>query len=171
MKIIPYIELEGGWSIPVDIMIMIYMKMVEEGRIDTLFYNNRIGDPWEFLEFMQDKDNWPAVVFDDDMNVGLVAWLNRMNDGNAQVHFCTFKGHNPIKMGKALLKWWCDYHNGDGKKLFETIVGITPETYHMALKYAGKLGFNQIGTLPNFCYIESEDRRVGGVVSYYIPGG
>ena len=171
MNIMPYIELKDGWSIPMDVMGQIYLRMVEENKADTLFYSNDMKDPYDFVAFMQDKNNWPVVIFNDEMDVGMVAWLNQMNDGNAQAHFCTFKGHNPLKMGKALLEWWGDYKDDNGVRCFKTIVGITPETYYMALKYIGKLGFTQIGTLPNFCYLEKKGIRVGGVVSYYIPGG
>jgi len=170
MIIMPYVLVDGTWSIPVDVMGQIYVRMVEENKAGSLFYNGGISSPYDFIDFMQDKNNYPVVIFDGTMDVGMLAWLNPMNDGNAQAHFCTFKGHNPLKMGKALLEWWGNYEDSNGV-LFKTIVGITPETYYMALKYIDKLGFTQIGILPNFCYLKKEDTRVGGVVSYYIPGG
>jgi hypothetical protein len=53
--------------------------------------------------------------------------------------------------------------------LLKVLVGITPETHFTALKLVRLVGFTIMGTIPNFCDLVYEGKRVGAVISYYLP--
>jgi len=166
----PVLEVDGWWTTSDEQLGRVWGMMIDEGKVETVFHDGRIRSVSEFIEYMKSPATHPVLVYDrqrDDW--GAIAWLNNMDSGNTQSHFCTFKGSNPILMGHTVMEYWGGTRGKDGELLFFNIIGIIPENNQRAVKYIQKLGFTTIGTIPDFCDLFFEDTRCGGVVSYYQP--
>jgi len=162
LAIWPYVNVEGQWTIPDQVMIGVWNKIIELDRAEATFYDGNIQNADEFLFFMKQTFNLPLLIVDqDEPKFYLLAWLNDMQDGIAHAHFCFLDKYNK-EYAKAGLDYW---------KRIETlkvIIGITPESYETVLKIIEDWGFKIVGTIPKICDMKYLDRRESGVISYYL---
>ncbi len=87
--VIPVMRTDDGYTISDQTLDMIWNKMVEEGKHETVFYNGAVGNVGDFIAYMRRDDVYPVAIYDRDSEVFTgIAWLNNLNEGTAQVHFC-----------------------------------------------------------------------------------
>lgn len=166
--VIPVMRTDEGYTISDMTLEYIWEKIVEEKKDTTVFYNGAIANIGEFVAFMRREDVYPIVVYDvDDKMFTGIAWINNLNEGTAQAHFCTFNNGEPILMGHEVLNYWEQFP----KDLLGVVVGIIPNTNEKAIRFAKQIGFTVIGEIPNYCNTVYLDSRTPGVVMYKELGG
>lgn len=158
----PMAQVDGEWSIPDAVWAMVWKRMVESGRVQATFYNGYIRTFDDWLSWVKSPSNIVVLVADStSKNISVVAWLNNVSEGAAQAHFCFLNGLPRPEIGKMVLSYWSVFPG------LHVIIGLTPESHPEAVRYAGMIGFEIQGTIPSFCNLAYEGRRVGAVVSSY----
>lgn len=171
--VIPVMQTEDGYTISDRTLKLIWETIVDEGKMETVFYNGAVKNAGDFVHYLRREDVYPVVVYDVDKEkfTGL-AWVNNLNEGTAQCHFCTFNvgqqsPGEPVLMGHEVLSFWHKFPT----EVLGVLVGIVPATNEKAVEYAEKLGFTNIGEIPNYCNTVYMESRSPGVVMYKELGG
>ena len=164
--LIPYVELENGWTITDDQIIAVWLQLVDDGTSDIVFYDSKIKDALDFLGWVKNPDNLMVFLIAENKIMG-VAWLNGLAGNQAFGHFAMFKaaaGKYTLDLGKEVLDYWFSMPGEDGK-LLDIVLGMIPEFNSKALHYIEKLGFKQVGRIPKI--IRREGRKEAAILSYY----
>lgn len=169
-RIYPIVEDDGAWNVRDDILEGVWGTIVEEKKAHQLFYDASVQTVEQFIKFIKSPGNFPLFVLDENQtSIHMLAWLNGLMNGTAQSHFCVL-GRYRRGMAEAIVKYWMDLkYNGD--HLIHALIGITPQPLEAAVKLAKIAGYTVLGTIPDFCPMRYEGKRVPGVISYYVRGG
>lgn len=161
----PIAKIDGGWSAPDELLEKLWHKMVEEGRAAKLFYSGFVRNEYDWIDFLKDPLNIPVIVMDArEKKIASIAWLNNVKDGSAQVHFCMYGPPNP-GVGIKAISYYSTFPG------LHVIVGVTPEHYTTAIRYAKRIGFKEAGRVPNMLHMAYEGKRSGAVITYYEVRG
>lgn len=166
--IVPYVEIDGTWTAPDSLVAEIFEQIKSDGLDKDLFYAGGVTSPAEFIKLLKSPNNLPVFILSDG-KIAAVAWINGVVMNNAMCHFCVLKKFwgNSVEFGKEALAYWFSIP-GDGKPLFDVLLGITPSTHRHAIKYIQKLGFIVLGEIPKIVKNIYRDEMVGAVISYKL---
>ncbi len=160
----PIFRTDDGWTVPDALLVKLWEQMVREGRAAKLFYSGTVANEFEWIDWLKDPSNFPVIVMDSrEKKIAAIAWLNNKNSGTAQIHFCMFGPPHP-GVGEKVLRYFSSFPE------LHVIVGVTPEEYTTAIRYAKRIGFKAAGRIPNMLYMAYENRRMGAVITYYEVG-
>jgi len=160
----PICKTADGWSVPDELLMKLWQQMVGEGRAAKLFYSGTITDEHEWIDWLKDSRNLPVIVMDArEKKVSAIAWLNNVERGSAQIHFCMYGAPAP-GIGIKALEYYSKFPG------LHVIIGITPEHYDTAIRYAKRIGFTEAGRVPDMLHMAYENRRAGAVITYYEVG-
>lgn len=102
---------------------LFYQKMVEEGKLDKVFFDGTMRNMQDFTNFVKDH-TWFFFGFDRYSLVGAV-WFSHFLENSCRIHLCSFRGYNHKRFKKPikeLLKFVLDNESF----LCYNIKGITP---------------------------------------------
>lgn len=149
VTIAPYAEIDGIRTFTDTTISGLFTRVVDEGLLDTVFYEGTVTSKEQFLSIMKGNGNLLYILLVKKEIVGFV-WLNRFEGRTAHLHFCTFKntwgtGQN-VETGKYVL----------GKLInigcFDLFIGWLPVWNHHAIGFIKKCGAQTAGTIPNAIY-------------------
>ena len=165
MKIIPYVLIDGARSIPDSVAEGVYNDMVEKGLARTMFFGGRVTDAKSFLQFLKTPSNVVLTVWNES-RIQAMAWLNNFGSNYAFGHFCFWPetwGKSTINIGKQILDFWFGFKKGDGEHLLDVILGFTPASNRLAIRFIKKIGLTAAAEIPDMKF--GGDRE-GAVISY-----
>ena len=127
--------------------------------------------PENALGMIMDPHNRCFVIVDseDHYRVAAEIVLNGFQGRAAQLHH----SFNPDYFGKLALQVSKDtldqiaLFNVDGTYYLDTLIGITPESNRLALRFLKLNGFETMATIPSGFYIADADRHEGAVLSLH----
>ena len=150
---IPYRENKA--LLPSDILARCYLRMVNEGLLDTVFHERPFSD-MEFLKFATGADVQFLIFADLASNeYAGFAWVTEIAKTNTMLRgwggFAFFREFwNPFithEYGKIALRLWFEGYK------FDKIFGLTPETNRLSRAYCARMGFRYTGRIPGYtCY-------------------
>lgn len=167
--LIPYIQIDGSWTIPDELMKGLYRLMVQEGTAEKVFYSGSVLNEDHFLSACKSPGQHTLVILQQDGSPGGIVWLNGFMGASAQIHFCMFKaiwGTRTVEAGKKAVNYFFGLTKPDGEPLFKVLLGLTPAEYRVAIRFIKEVGVTVLGTIPHFLYHYFEKRTMGAVVSY-----
>lgn len=153
-------ELEAVWKI-----------LNEEIGAQKVFYDMQMNTFDQFRELF----DWDGAciplgcVFRDGLLMGC-NWINNYGGRSARSHFfCTkaarLMGHT-VGCGKAMTKYWSRMKDvNTGEPILQSLVGITPASYKLAVKYLQKVGYVVLGVVKGGVYMFHENKVDDAVVS------
>jgi len=147
--LIPYVELDGSWTIPDAEMRKVYDTLVGEKLLEILMPEGAVKSAGHFLALMKSPANLPVVLYSEKNPAG-IGWLNGLGRNSAFAHFCFFRstwGRLTNAMGKKLLDYWFGFP-GESGPLFDVLIGVLPAWNHKAAKYVRRMGFTHVGDVP-----------------------
>ncbi len=163
----PILNVNGYCSVNDSILTGIYDKMVEEGKLDKVFYDGSVKTPDQWLSFIKNPFVFPVLVLKDDADIVGIAWLNFFEHKSARVHFCIFgKFHKGI--ADAMVNYWKGLKREDGEQMLYVLVGMTPEWNTATVHLMKIMGFQMLGTIPYYCYTENTKELAGASVGYLV---
>lgn len=164
IQLVPYVELESGWTLPDEFLYSLAGQMVREGTFHRVFYDGHITTPEQFLATMQKPANVPVFFFDGTEPLGF-AWLNGLNGGLAFAHFGGLKSARgrSVRVGQLALAYWMKNFT-----FLRLILGITPQPNRLAVRFIERIGFRVLGEIPNVLWDAYQAERVPAVISYYV---
>ena len=163
VQLVPYVELESGWTLPDEFLYSLAIQMVQEGSFHLVFYDGTITTPEAFKALMQKPANVPVFFFDGSEPLGF-AWLNGLNGGLAFAHFGGLKSARgrSVKIGQLAVSYWMANF-----KFLQVILGITPQVNRLAVRFIERIGFKVLGEIPRVLWDAYRAEKVSAVISYY----
>ena len=161
LQIYPYVHTGEGWSIADSVMAGIWFQLEQEGKVEHLFYDGAVKDVTDWLAHIKQPRVFPIVVADVEKHIPVhVCWLTDVADGIAWAHHAALgKYHRGV--WETVIDYWSKFE-------LRLLLGMTPETNERAVKFLRKIcKFQVVGVIPGLCNMAYENRRVGGVISYY----
>lgn len=146
----------GGWNLQDEFLQAMYAKAGV--LIDRVFWDRRMTDHEAFIRFCKDSHNLVQFVFADGVCCGFT-WLNGITGKHAFGHFCFFPdiwGKRTMDAGRLVESYWLLLSGPDGP-IIDTILGMIPGFNKLAQRYAERLGWTYLGTIP-----EMLSNQVGG---------
>lgn len=163
--------IEGvDYSLNDDELLAVFRIMDSEVGIHKLFYSERIYTFSQFKEvFAHDGKSSPVVfAFKDGLLYG-VCWLTGIEGKSARLHFFCSKAArmtlNTVNVGKAVLRYYSGLKGVDGEPLLQSLVGVTPASYKLVLKYIQQVGFSIVGVAKGGVHFVHENRYDDAVLS------
>lgn len=148
-----------------EILIGIWRRIVEQRRVEAVFYAGGVNTPAEFLEYILQPHVLCAVVCDAQTSEPrAIGWLTHAGAGSAFAHYCVL-GRFRRDLGRTLLDYWFGLEAEAGEPLIEVLLGITPEIHTLALRVATMMGFTTIGSIPRYCRCPYAGMRCAGVLT------
>ena len=166
-NIIPYVNMNGSWTVSDQIMGSIFDQLVEDGIFQTVFYDGRIKGKTDFIEMMQSKENLVQIILVNDKIIG-ITWLNGVSQNRAFSHFAFFKeawGKYTNEMGKEVIKYWMGIQY-EGKYLFDVLLGIIPIFNKRAHKFTQEVGYTRLGQIPYMSILASGEKEPAEIFYY-----
>jgi hypothetical protein len=169
LVLIPYIEINGTWTIPDDAMKALYRLMEKEKTAKKVFYSGTVKNEHEFLGACKAKNSHTVVILQENGHPGGIVWLNNFQATSAQIHFCMFReiwGTMSVEAGKMAVDYFLGLNKPDGSPMINVLMGATPEHYDTVISYIQKVGVTIVGRIPCFLYNYYENKPMGAVISY-----
>jgi hypothetical protein len=150
------------WSIPEELLIEIWNRLVSEDKIKWVFHDGSIQDGFSFLVFLQTPGVFPLVVMDAEKRQPVhIAWLTDVGRQHAFVHHCSV-GKYRRGTWETMTAYW------KGLGAIKILLGLTPADNKRAVKFVEKIcRANIVGAIPGICYVAQANKFVSGVMSYY----
>lgn len=165
ITLIPYVQMNGAWTASDDIMVSIYETLKTDGTADTVFYDGKIQDAFDFIEMMKSINNLAVIVLSDE-DISGIAWINSLSDNRAFAHFAFFKKvwGRTEEIGKELLSYWLSIPGQSGY-LLDIIMGLVPSFNTRAHQFVERLGLKRLGEIPHIVRVHGN--KEPGVIFYY----
>lgn len=168
MILLPYVQLDGVYTVPDEVIVSVFYKMVSDKTAEIVFYEGTIRSPEDFLKTLKSPSVLPVFVLVEG-KLQAVAWINDLKFNHATAHFCVFReawGKYSRDMGREVLRYWFSFKKDEGSPLFDLILGVTPAEYKFALKFVSDLGFKIVGEVPKVLYNAYKQKSSNAVLSY-----
>lgn len=166
VEILPYVELNGAWSLPDTKMAGIWDQLVRDGTAKIVFSDGEVSTSQEFITLCKSPANLPAIVYVDKECSG-IGWINGLHKDRGFAHYAFFKsqwGLNTEGMARALINYWLYTDLPDGSPAFplNMLIGQTPVWNRKAVRFLKRIGFTVVGELP------ATPNGHGVVISYLL---
>lgn len=132
----------------------LYERMEREGLLDSFFFAGQFTSARAFLDYACSDEVWAFVA---ERYGGIVAFgmLNNFSAASAFFHHCHFRAgwKHTLETAAYTLDWLrvaCPS--------VKTLIGITPTSNRLAVRYAARAGFKILGEIPHSLF-----DRAGGV--------
>ena len=169
MNLIPYVQVDGRWSLTDTCMKALFEKMREHDLIKVVFSSGTVGSAEDFLGLAKNPMNTVHTVWNDNGICLAVIWLNNYGFNHAFGHFCIYPeawGKHTDEIGKLTLDYWFGFEKEDGSPMLDVILGkISAENQH-ALSFLQRIGMKVVGVIPKIMFDFYENRKVGAAFLY-----
>ncbi|MDD5189447.1 MAG: hypothetical protein PHE50_00210 [Dehalococcoidales bacterium] len=168
IKIVPYVKIDGMFSIPDEWSISVFNKIKKDGLFEKVFYDGEVRTQEDFLNLLKSPVNYPIFILVDGILLCL-AWINDLHSNHATVHFYTFKeswGRHSMAMGQKAIEYWFNFKKEDGSNRFDVLLGITPSEYKSVHRFIEKIGFTILGEVPKVLFNIYTQQRMGAMLSF-----
>ena len=160
--ILPYTFIDGLPTLRDSELETLYLTMLEEDKLQRVFYDGGIRSPEDFIRYFKSGGGWLYTFIDEDRNFYGFFWVNCFEGETCRVHFCMFNraGKNILRLGREGIEFL--------KQYFRLIRGVTPADNSIACKFIEKVGMIPLGVMPNRIYNWWEERYEPALLSYCI---
>lgn len=167
IKIYPYLQVNGSWTIPDNLMESLWHRMEAEGAAAKVFHSGSVQNVSSWIRFVKNPLNKIVTLYDLEANdvIG-IGWLNNMRYNHGFFHGFGFKNSwasKTIISGMKFLDYFFGVEDPTG---IETILSIIPEENRPARAFLKRLGFTGMGTIPKYLYSKDQGKMVGGDFFY-----
>lgn len=127
--------------------------------------------PDHALNMIMDPHNRSFVAADSENHYRIACefTLNGFQGKAAQLHHCfhpDYFGKKALQVSKEVLDQIAHY-NENGVHLLDTLIGITPESNRLAIRFLKLNGFETVTVIPSGFYMADEDRYEGAMFSLH----
>lgn len=172
LNLIPYTQINGEWTIPDDLIMGLFDKMVADGNYQTFYLNAAVKSREKFLKTCKNPVFAVHIIVRDD-GVPVTLWVLQGTTNNfAYVHICGFEGatrEEKLESAHMSKDYWFSLER-DGKPILDVLIGIFPETNKSIKNFAVRAGWKVLGTIPRILYDYWQGKQVGGTYCYVARG-
>lgn len=150
-----------------ELLYEIWEQLCEDGLVETLFYDGSIECQSQFYREILRLGCLPFAVFSNGQ-IAAFTWLNCISGKSAKTHFVIFKQFWGKRLRTAIGRHVWNYilsrKDRDGY-LLDSIYGITPVSYALAIKAAVSCGWKKCGEIPNACWLAHKCKSEAGIIT------
>ncbi len=134
----------------------IWLTIEAQGRRKHLFYDGNITSLGAYIDFMEDCAVYAYGVYDHNDTLLTTYFVNNFIGHAAMIHFCFTDAGLPVR--KAVGIDSCNFLLRNGE--LSALIGITPQPFRHAWRFALDVGFEQKAILPRACRLTTASRRI-----------
>ena len=167
VKIIPYCEVDGIRTFSDSEIKGLWERFMSQGSAPTFTKGMYFRDANEWLYRMKYCENHLYVCMVENEIMGCF-WLNGFQEKFCQMHYFIYKAFfgkgkdYSIDIMRQIFSWI----DGDGKPLFDMLLGITPKDNSLAVRFMKKCGWKLSHEIPCAWWDEKEQVSKPGYISY-----
>ena len=147
----------------------IWEKLIEDGIVKSLFYGGTVKSFPDFFDFMNRRGTLAYVLLKNKDLHGFF-WLNNFVGKTAQIHCTGFKKSIGTRRNAHIFARKCISYalclNDDDGFLIDTVLGYTPISNTLSVKFNERAGMIKIGQIPSYCNMAYEGTVVDAVLTY-----
>lgn len=138
----------------------LFDRVRAEGLYEAFFYAHQFDTASAFAEYLR-AEAWAFLIERDGDLVGF-AYLNSFTGKAGFFHFCVFRCGwlHTVEIAKAGLAWL------KSERPVEVLIGRTPSSNRLAVRFAKRCGFKIIGTIPKAITLSATNTADDAVISY-----
>lgn len=168
LEIISYCKKGDTYSLSDTYLSQIFRRIVLEGSVHWVFYDNSVRNPTEFITFLK-KDNHSVffVKFKGE-DVGFF-WLTNFIQKSVFINYCfyqSFWGKDSLKISQACLDYIFQMKTAHGEYLVDVLLGLTPANNKLAVRFSIKNGMKIVGKIPGLITDCRHNEMLDGILSY-----
>lgn len=152
-------------SVTEDDMRKVFFQLETDGVVETIFFDKTVTTSSEFLDLILDPYVHPYFGYLNGEPCG-VCWLNNPIGRGRQIHFAVYKkfwGKEAVHIGREATQQILRMKMADGSPYLLSMFGLTRISYRLAIRFMKKIGFREVGILPNA--ITTSDGVEDGLIS------
>lgn len=168
LHLIPYVEVEGAWSLSDPAMRHVWDRMTKERKHIDVFHSGGIVDEKTFISFAKSR-KYAVVMVWTIQDVVFMAWLSDIREHTAFAHFCTFRGvprEKKIEAARMVTDYWLGFQKTEGHPWFSVICGVIPACNELAVKFVEEVGWSVAGRIPKLIRHHYRQEDVDAVMVY-----
>ena len=146
----------------------VYRRIVSEETVYKVFYDGSVANTNDFIKFMRNKDNEIYFVEYDGKEAGFF-WLTRFIQKSAFINYCFYKnfwGIKTLTVSQLCIDYLFNKKDENGQFTFDVLLGLTPTSNKLAIKFLLKNGMTVLGKIPGLLYNYTEDTTTDGILSF-----
>lgn len=146
--------------------LLLFWELMDWKRV---FYDGSVQSFKQFLSFARSGENLIWAIYQGPKPLGLV-WLNGFTGKAAFVHLTSFRGAERKHTTAAARQFMAMVFSArdpldKSRHFLETLVGITPSSYSLALRFARACGFVEQARIPQAIHLAHEGRYEDAVLT------
>ena len=147
-----------------------YQQLLKDGLLAPAFHDTLITGAKDFAEIVFSPNNIFSIVLDTEAGYRPVGhlMLSGFYGKMAMAHFCVIKDYHGEKgyyAGMDAIEQAFLFKVGPSEVMLEALIGVIPVNNRKAIKYAYRIGFQHIATIPKACFLADRDVYVNGDMS------
>jgi hypothetical protein len=169
VHLMPYCEVDGIRTFTDSEVLGFYDRMVENGTAEAVFSDGTINSRADWLRDMKSPYTFLYVVYAEGCTVAVV-WLNRVERKKAYFNYSGFFSgwkRGSVEIGKHILKIIMSMKDSCDSHLFDILMGITPVSNKVAVKYMKLCGWQVVGVLPLGVWSQQNQKSEPALISYF----
>ena len=168
LNIIPMYEENGSPNFSDILLAQLFRRIVREDTLDKIFYDGSIRNTNDFIQFFRNSEHEIYFVEYKGKEVGFF-WLNSFKHKSAFINYCFYKefwGDKALKISRLTIEFIFQRKDQHDEHLVDVLLGLTPASNKLAIKFLLKNGMTTIGKIPGLLYDASTGAIVDGILSY-----
>lgn len=154
IHLVRYRRINGEWNVPDEELVRFFRRAADEGLLSALQWRSdpALTNIYEAPRKLRSLNNPFFLVYAQDEPVGYFL-LDDVRPEAARLHFCIFRWVHraglTVKVGRGVCRHLL-MKRFDRQRDFLTLIAELPTFNKLACRYAERLGFRQLGEIPNF---------------------
>lgn len=157
-----------GYNISDRHLAQIYRRVVREKTIHKTFFDTRVENTKDFLSYFKAENLDFYLVSYNGQESGFF-WLKKFLPRASFITYCfyrSFWGEHTLEISKACIDYIFGRKNEHDDPEIDILMGLTPASNKLALKFLAKNGMKIVGNIPNLIWDDQKGKLVDGVLSY-----
>jgi hypothetical protein len=147
-----------------------YQQLLKDGLLVRAFHDTIITGAKDFGQIVFSPNNIFSIVLDTEEGFRPVGHLllSGFYGKMAMAHFCVIKDYHGVmgyNAGMDAIEQAFLFKTGPSEVMLEAMIGVIPINNKKAIKYARRIGFKHIATVPSACFIATDDKYINGDMS------
>jgi hypothetical protein len=165
--LVPYFHTGEDYNMSDSYLSQAYRRTVIEKAIHKIFYDGTIKNTNDFISFFKQEDIELFFVYYKGEEAGFL-WLSPFVQKSAFITYCLYKNflRESLVISQACINGIFSRKNKDDEAIFDTLLGLTPASNKLALKFLRKNGMEVVGKIPGLIFDNAKNKSIDGIISY-----
>ena len=168
IAITKYVKKNGKYNISDRHLAGIYRRTVKEKTVHKVFFDMQVRNTNDFINYFKDENLEFFIVSYHGQESGFY-WLKEFAPRASFITYCLYKsfwGEHTLKISQACIEATFNKKDEHGNHKTDILLGLTPASNKLALKFLAKNGMKIVGSIPNLIRDAQKGKLVDGIISY-----